>query len=86
MPHYGLNLCRQLRLVSLTNNQLTLLPLLTAPSFLLARGNPFRLITSQLIKLTQLEFVTFDWLEYLLDSVTNDLSSDRFKDYTKDYL
>jgi Leucine-rich repeat (LRR) protein len=54
VPHHSLNYCRQLRLVNLTNNQLTLLPPLTAPSFLLARGNPFRLITAQLVKLAQL--------------------------------
>lgn len=85
LPHHSLNCCRQLRLVNLTNNKLTLLPPLTAPSFVLARGNPLRLITAQLIRLTQLEFVTIDWLEYLLDTVTNDLSNDRFKDYARDY-
>ena len=60
--HHTLNFCRQLRLVNLTNNQLTILPPLTAPSFILARGNPFKLITALLVKLTQLEFVTLDWL------------------------
>lgn len=85
VPHHALNCCRQLRVVNLTNNQLTLLPPLTAPSFILARGNPLRLVTAQLVKLTQLEFVTLDWFEYLIDTVTNDLSNDRFKDYARDF-
>lgn len=86
LPHHALNCCRQLKLLNLSNNQLTLLPPLTSPSFILARGNPFRLVTSQLVRLNQLEFVTFDWLDYLLDTVTSDLSSDRFKDYGRDFL
>jgi Leucine-rich repeat (LRR) protein len=85
IPHHSLSNCKQLRLINITNNQLTLLPPLTTPSFILAKGNPLRLITSQLKKLTQLEFVTFDWLEYLLDAVTSELSNDRFKDYAKDF-
>jgi hypothetical protein len=61
------------------------MPPLIFPSFILAKGNPLRLITAQLVKLTQLEFITIDWLEYLLDTVTNDLSNDRFKDYARDF-
>lgn len=71
LPHNALNCCRQLRLVNISNNQLSLLPPLTSPSFILARGNPLRLVTAQLHRLLQIEFVTFDWLDYLLDNVTS---------------
>jgi Leucine-rich repeat (LRR) protein len=62
IPHHSLNCCRQLRLVNLTSNQLTLLPPLTAPSFMMFRSNPLRLVTAQLVNLAQIEFVSFDWL------------------------
>ena len=71
IPHHSMNNCKQLRLVNLSSNQLTLIPPLTAPSYILARNNPVKLITSQMRKLAQLEFVTLDWMEYLLDAVSN---------------
>ena len=71
IPHHAMNNCKQLRLVNLSSNQLTLIPPLTSPSYILARNNPVKLITSQMRKLAQLEFVTLDWMEYLLDAVSN---------------
>lgn len=85
LHHHPMNKCKQLRLINLSNNQLTLIPPLTSPSYILARNNPVKLITAQMRKLGNLEFVTLDWMEYLLDAISNE-GSDRFKDYAKDFL
>ena len=48
LPHHSLNSCRQLRLINVCNNRIVLLPPLTVVSFILAKNNPFRLVTAQL--------------------------------------
>jgi Leucine-rich repeat (LRR) protein len=84
LPFSEMNQCRGLKLVNVNNNKLYILPPLTRPSFLEARMNPLRLVTSELVRLNQIEFVTFDWLEYLIEG-GNYSGEDRYKEYAALY-
>jgi Leucine-rich repeat (LRR) protein len=84
LPFSEINRCKGLRLINLSNNQLYILPALNRPTFIEARNNPFRLVTAELLKMPQLEFATFDWLDYLVE-VEQDPSQERYKAYAEQY-
>ena len=79
-----MNLCKGLKFINISSNKLYILPPLTRPSFVEARLNPFRLVTSDLVKLSQIEFITFDWLDYLVEGNAYQ-GEDRFKESSAIY-
>lgn len=68
LPFTEINQCKGLKLINLNSNQLYILPTLWKVSYIEARNNPLRLVTSELHRLPHLEFITFDWLDYLIDT------------------
>lgn len=83
LPFQRLNLCKGLRLLDLTNNQLTLIPPLQTVAYLQARGNPLRLITARLLQLPLLEFLSCDWLDYLVEGEGGEGWRSCTRDYAK---
>lgn len=54
LPFSEINQCRALKLINISNNRLYILPPLTRPSYIEARLNPLRLVTAQLVRLSQI--------------------------------
>lgn len=84
LPHDHINLCKHLKNLNLNNNRINVINAMDKLAYLQLRGNPIKLITSKLVKLPYLQFVTCDWLEYLIETHNHD-GNDRIKTYLKDY-
>jgi len=60
LPYHSINRCNLLRILNISHNQLKTLPPITSPNYILARGNPLQIISSQFRNIDKIEFINFD--------------------------